>query len=54
MDGYVKPYNIYLVDGLKIGVYGLGIALDGLVLPKLFKETKYLDPYEIAQTLNTS
>jgi 5'-nucleotidase len=48
MDGYVKPYKIYWVDGLKIGVYGLGIALDGLVLPKLFKETKYLDPYEVA------
>ena len=48
MDGYVKPYKTYLLDGVKIGVYGLGIALDGLVLKRLYKETEYLDPYEIA------
>ena len=48
MEGQVEPYRIYSVDGLKIGVYGLGIALKGLVDPKLFLETKYLNPYEIA------
>ncbi|WP_108422909.1 metallophosphatase [Flagellimonas amoyensis] len=48
MNGYVKPYKTYLVDGVKIGVYGLGIALDGLVTKKLYKETVYLNPYEIA------
>jgi 5'-nucleotidase len=49
MNGYTKPYEIYTVDGIKIGVYGLGIALDGLVTKKLFKETQYLNPFEIAQ-----
>jgi len=48
MDGYVKPFKIYMVDGVKIGVYGLGIELDGLVTKKLYKETQYLNPYEIA------
>jgi 5'-nucleotidase len=48
MDGYVKPFKTYLVDGIKIGVYGLGIALDGLVTKRLYKETRYLDPFEIA------
>ena len=48
MDGFVKPYKIYMVDGIKIGVYGLGIKLDGLVIKRLCKETKYLDPFEIA------
>ena len=48
MDGYVNPYKIYMVDGIKIGVYGLGIELDGLVTKKLYKETQYLNPYEIA------
>lgn len=48
MDGYVKPFQIYTVDGIKIGVYGLGIELNGLVTKKLYKETKYLDPFEIA------
>jgi len=48
MDGYVKPYKTYMVDGVKIGVYGIGIELDGLVTQKLYKETQYLNPYEIA------
>lgn len=48
LDGYVKPYKTYAVDGIKIGVYGLGIALDGLVTKRLYKETRYLDPFEMA------
>ena len=48
MDGQVKPYQVYSVDGIKIGVYGIGIALEGLVAPRLYKETIYLNPYEIA------
>ncbi|SMC76051.1 5'-nucleotidase [Cellulophaga tyrosinoxydans] len=49
MNGFTKPYEIYTVDDIKIGVYGLGIELDGLVTKKLFKETVYLNPFEIAQ-----
>ena len=49
MNGFTKPYEIYKVDGIKIGVYGLGIELDGLVTKKLFKETVYLNPFEVAQ-----
>ena len=48
LDGFVKPYKIYQLDGIKIGVYGLGIALDGLVTKRLYKETVYNDPYELA------
>jgi 5'-nucleotidase len=39
------------VDGIKIGVYGLGIALDGLVTKRLYKETRYLDPFEMASDM---
>ena len=53
LNGYVRPYKTYLVNGLKIGVYGLGIELEGLVTKKLFKETQYLDPYEIATDVET-
>jgi len=49
LDGLVKPHQIYTVDGVKIGVFGLGVELEGLVLKKLYKETVYLDPVEIAQ-----
>lgn len=48
LDGYVKPFKTYMVDEIKIGVYGLGIALDGLVTKRLYKETQYLNPFEIA------
>ncbi len=39
-------------DGIKIGVFGLGIELEGLVDPKMYKETLYLDPLEIAQDMS--
>ena len=51
LDGKTKPYKIYHVDGLKIGVFGIGIKLDGLVDPQLYKETTYLDPIEITQDM---
>ena len=45
LDTHVKPYKILVKDGVKIGVFGLGIELEGLVNKKNFKETKYLRPY---------
>lgn len=49
MNGHTKPYKTYNQDGLKIGVYGIGIKLTGLVTDRLYKETVYLNPFEIAQ-----
>lgn len=49
MDTHVEPYQIIVKDGIKIGIFGLGIELKGLVDQKLYKETEYLDPIEIAQ-----
>jgi len=52
LDGKTKPFKIFLKDGIKIGVFGLGIELNGLVDPLLYKETKYLDPIEIAREMS--
>ncbi len=52
LDGKTKPYKVYHKNGIKIGLFGLGIELDGLVDPNNFKETKYLDPVEIAQEMS--
>ncbi len=49
LDGLVKPHQIFEIDNVKIGVFGLGIQLEGLVSKGLYKETEYLDPVEIAQ-----
>ncbi|MFY0603324.1 MAG: metallophosphatase [Flavobacteriaceae bacterium] len=52
LDSHVKPYRIIYKDGIKIGIFGLGVALDGLVDKSLYKETKYLDPIEISQDMS--
>lgn len=51
MDTHVKPYKVFKKDGIKIGVFGLGVKLEGLVNSSMYKETKYLDPIEISQDM---
>jgi len=51
MDGRTDRFKIYETGGVKVGVFGLGIRLKGLVDPALYKETKYLDPVEITQDM---
>jgi 5'-nucleotidase len=46
-----SPYRIFKKNGIRIGVFGLGIALDGLVNQKNYGQTRYLDPVEIAQEM---
>ncbi len=48
LNGIVKPYKTFIKDEIKIGVFGLGIELKGLVEKKLYKETKYNNPIEVA------
>lgn len=48
LDGHIHPYKIVTVDGVSIGIFGLGVQLDGLVDKKNYKETKYHDPVEVA------
>ena len=52
MDTHVKPYKIFVRDGIKIGIFGLGVQLDGLVNKNMYKETKYNDPIETAQDMS--
>ena len=52
LDGHIKAYKTYLVDGIKVGLFGLGIKLKGLVTKKMHKETLYLNPIEIAQDIS--
>ena len=52
MDTYIKPYKIFEKAGVRIGFFGLGVALKGLVSKNLYGETKYLDPIEMAQDMS--
>jgi 5'-nucleotidase len=51
LNDIVKPYKIFNKDGIKIGIFGLGVELDGLVDKKLYKETVYNNPIEVAQDM---
>ena len=48
LNGHTLPYKIFNKNGIKIGVFGLGIELAGLVDPKLYKDTLYIDPIRVA------
>lgn len=47
-----KPYKIFIQNGIKIGVFGLGIELSGLVPKALYKETQYQDPIEVGSKIS--
>ena len=51
LDGVIKPYKIFNKNGIKVGVFGLGIELYGLVDKRLYKETVYNNPIEISQQM---
>lgn len=48
MHQSTRPYQIFHKQGLKIGVFGIGIELKGLVGEKNYGATKYLDPVQKA------
>lgn len=49
LDGHTLPYKIFNKNGIKVGIFGVGIELSGLVGKKSYGETLYLDPVETAQ-----
>ena len=51
LENKIKKTKTYILDEVKIGVFGLGIELKGLVSDELYKETKYLDPVEISNDI---
>ena len=52
MEGKTIPYQIFKKGKLKIGVFGVGIELQGLVPDKLYGNTKYLDPIQKANEVS--
>lgn len=48
LHGVVKPYKVIVKDGIRIGIFGLGVMLQGLVDKRHYAETVYLDPVETA------
>lgn len=48
LNGLTKPYAILIKQGIKIGIIGLGVELEGLVGKENFGKTHYLDPIQQA------
>lgn len=48
LKGKTKPYLIIEKQGIKIGIFGIGIELDGLVDPRLYGKTIYNNPITTA------
>lgn len=49
LDGKTDAYKIFNKNGIKIGIFAVGIELNGLVGKKNYAETIYQDPIETAQ-----
>ena len=52
LEGKTLRYKIYEKGGIKIGVFGLGIELDGLVNSKMYGNTKFNDPMATAAEMS--
>ncbi|GGG19672.1 bifunctional metallophosphatase/5'-nucleotidase [Pontibacter amylolyticus] len=46
LKGRFQPYKVFEKQGIRVGIFGLGIELDGLVSKNMYGETVYLDPLE--------
>jgi 5'-nucleotidase len=51
MNGKTQASKIFEKDGVRIGVFGVGIKPDGLIPKEAYKETRYLDPIEIGNDM---
>lgn len=51
LNGKTKPYTIFRKQGVRIGVFGLGIQLDGLVDPNHYQDIRYSDPIPVANEI---
>lgn len=52
LEGRTRPYQVFDKGGVKIGVFGLGIQLKGLVPDDAYGRTKYLEPLQIARSIS--
>ena len=50
LAGHVRPHTVREFDGVKVGIFGLGIDFERLVLASLHEGVRYTDPFEAART----
>lgn len=51
LQGTFNPFKVFEKGGIKVGVFGLGIQLKGLVNERMYGNTRYLDPVAVAREM---
>lgn len=51
LEGKTKDYTIINKNGIRIGITGVGIDIEGLVDPKSYEGMKYLDPVPVVNRI---
>lgn len=51
LKGMIQPYKVFDKNGVKVGVFGIGIELDGLVSASSYGNIKYNDPIKTANAM---
>jgi len=49
MGRFTRPYMIREIDGIRVGIFGLGVAFESLVLAELHQGVTYMDPIPVAE-----
>ena len=53
LNGKTQSYKIWDYGEIKVGLYGLGIELEGLVPQNLYGQTRYQDPLSVATKMES-
>ena len=51
LNNKIYQYRTFVKEGIKVGIFGVGIELEGLVDKKMYKETIYNDPITTSNTI---
>lgn len=51
LKGMIQPYKVFDKNGVKVGVFGIGIELEGLVSASSYGNIKYNDPIKTANAM---
>ncbi len=54
MNSYLERLIVREFDGFRVGIFGLGIELDGVVAPELYGDVKHRDPIAWANGMKNS
>ena len=52
LNGKIEPFKVFVKSNIKVGVYGLGIELKGLVPSSLCEGVVYKDPIEVGNRIS--